>query len=149
MKRFALFCAAVSVAAFADKPVHSAKGSGLIEFGPNREEIKVDAVLREDGSATGKADVDDISAGVRVRIEVDCLNVQGNVATVSGIVTRSSDETRVPTGFQGIFQVVDGGDKATDFMSLTNFFEVGVGSDCNAPGEFDLAPVEKGNIRVQ
>jgi hypothetical protein len=149
MKRFALFCAVASVAAFADKPVHSAKGSGLIQFGPNQEEIKVDAVLRDDGSVTGKADVDDISAGVQVRIDVNCLNVLGNVATVSGIVTRSSDETRVPVGFEGIFQVVDGGDKAPDFQSLANFFEVGAGADCNAPGEFDLAPVEKGNIRVQ
>jgi hypothetical protein len=44
---------------------------------------------------------------------------------------------------------VDGGANAPDFMSLANFFEAGVGADCNAPGEFDLAPVQKGNIRVQ
>src|SRR3954464_12509668 len=71
--RLALFWAAVSVPACADKPVPSAKGSGLIQFGPNREEIKVDAVLREDGGGPTKADVDDISAGGRGRIGGNCL----------------------------------------------------------------------------
>jgi hypothetical protein len=150
MKRFALLCAVASVAAVADKAVHSAKGSGLIQFGPNREQISFKAES-QDGStvAEGRADVRDITAGVEVRIDVNCLNVLGNTATISGIVVRSSDETRVPVGFEGIFQVVDGGEKAPDFMSLANFFEVGVGNDCNAPGEFDLAQVEKGDIRVQ
>jgi hypothetical protein len=150
MKSFAVILAVASVTAFADEAVRSAKGSGLIQFGPNREEISFKAETRNGGTvAEGRADVRDISAGVEVRLDVNCLNVLGNTATVSGIVTRSSDETRVPVGFEGIFQVVDNGDKAPDFMSLANFFEVGVGTDCNAPGEFDLVPLQKGNIRVR
>ena len=93
----------------------------------------------------------DISAGVTVHIEVDCLNVIGNFATISGIVTRSSDPTRVPEGFEGIFQVVDNGegkDAPPDFMSEANFFAVGTGTDCRVPGEFDLVPVEHGNVQV-
>ena len=150
MKRFALLCALASIAALARDDEHSAQGNALIQFGPNQEQISFRAES-EDGTtvAEGRADVRDITAGVEVRIDVNCLNVQGNVATISGIVVRSSDQARVPVGFEGIFQVVDGGGKAPDFMSLANFFEVGVGADCNAPGEFDLVPVQKGNVRVR
>src|SRR4051812_48849094 len=110
MKRLALLCVVASATVLADNPgVHSAKGSGRIQFGPNREAISFDAVLNRDGTATGRADVDDISAGVKVRIDVNCLNVAGNVATISGVVVRSTDETRVPVGFASIFQVVDNG----------------------------------------
>jgi hypothetical protein len=77
------------------------------------------------------------------------VNVIGNTATISGIVTRSSEPTL--EGFEGIFQVVDGGEgnDSTDFMSLANFFAVGTGTDCNVPGEFDLSPVRQGNIQVR
>jgi len=150
MKRVLLFCAAASSAAFAQATAqHSATGSGRIQFGPNRESISFSAIQHQDGSVTGNAEVQDVSAGVTLHIDVDCLNVVGNVATISGIVTRSSEPTL--EGFEGIFQVVDGGEGkgSVDLMSLANFFEVGVGPDCHAPGEFDLAPTESGNIQVR
>ena len=57
----------------------------------------------------------------------------------------------MPPGFEGIFQVVDGGEgkDSVDFMSFANFFAVGTGNDCTVPGEFDLLPVDQGNIQVQ
>jgi hypothetical protein len=150
MKRLVFFCAAVGAAAFAQVTVlHSAQGSGHIQFGTNSEFITFSAVQRADGTASGNATVHDVSAGVTARIDVNCLNVVGNTATISGIVTRSNDPTL--EGFVGIFQVVDGGDGkgSVDFMSLANFFAVGTGNDCTIPGEFDLAPVDQGNIQVQ
>ena len=150
MKRLILFSLVVGGAALA-QVVHSARGSGTIQFAANREHISFSAVQRADGTASGSAEVHDISAGVNARIEVDCLNVIGNVATISGIVTRSSDPTRVPEGFEGIFQVVDNGegkDAPPDFMSEANFFAVGTGTDCRVPGEFDLVPLEHGNVQV-
>ena len=154
MKRLALFCVLASAALAADG-IHSAKGSARIQFATNQESNSFFAVQQADGTVTGRAEVHDISADVTVRIDVNCLNVIGNVATISGIVTRSSDPSRVPVGFEGIFQVVDSGQgdgqgpRPPDFMSLVNFFQVGVGADCNVPGEFDLAPVENGNIQVR
>ncbi|MCA1828642.1 MAG: hypothetical protein ABR567_13030 [Myxococcales bacterium] len=151
MKRLAFFCVAAAAAAVAQTVLHSAQGSGHIQFASNEEFISFNAVQRSDGSASGIANVHDISAGVTVQIAVDCLNVVGDTATISGIVTRSSDPSRVPTGFEGIFQVVDGGEGSgsVDLMSLVNFFAVGTGTDCNAPGEFDLVPVDHGNIQVR
>ena len=154
MKRLVFFCAAVGAAAFAQVTVlHSAQGSGHIQFGTNSEFITFSAVQRADGifsgNATGNATVHDVSAGVTARIDVNCLNVIGNTATISGVVTRSNNPTIV--GFEGIFQVVDGGEGkgSQDFMSLANFFAVGIGNDCTVPSEFDLAPVDQGNIQVQ
>jgi hypothetical protein len=151
MKRLVFLCAAVGAAAFAQVTVlHSAQGSGHIQFGTNSEFITFSAVQRAEsvfvGNATGNATVHDVSAGVTARIEVNCLNVVGNTATISGIVTRSNDPTLV--GFESIFQVVDGGEGkgSIDLMSLANFFEVGAGNDCRFPGEFDLVPVDQGNI---
>jgi hypothetical protein len=109
------------------------------EFGShplrNHEEfITFSAVQHADGTVTGTATVHDITAGVTARIDVNCLNVVGNTATISGIVTRSSDSAL--EGFEGIFQVVDGGEggAALDLMSLANFFAVGTGADCTVPG---------------
>jgi hypothetical protein len=148
MKRLMLFCAVAAAAASA-QVLHSAHGSGHIQFGNNREFITFSAVQHSDGTVTGTATVHDISAGVTAQIDVDCVNVIGNTATISGIVTRSTDPAL--QGFEGIFQVVDGGEGAdsVDFMSLANFFAVGTGNDCRVPGEFDLVPVEQGNVQVQ
>ena len=73
----------------------------------------------------------------------------GNTATISGIVTQSSDPTL--EGFESVFQVVDNGEGngVPDLMSLANFHEVGVGNDCSLPGEFDLVPLTSGNIQVR
>ena len=156
MKRIATaLAAALVIGAFCASPanaaaVHYAYGSGEIAI--PHEVVSFAAVQRGDGTATGFAVVRDISAGVNAFIRVDCLNVIGNVATISGIVTRSSDPTRVPEGFEGIFQVVDNGernDSAPDFMSQANFFAVGTGTDCHVPGEFDLVPVQHGNVQVE
>jgi hypothetical protein len=152
MKRLMLFCALAAGAAFAQVTVvHSARGSGHIEFGANREFITFSAVQHSDGTVTGTATVHDITAGVTAQIDVNCLNVVGNTATISGIVTRSSNPTLVPVGSESIFQVVDGGEGqgSVDFMSLANFYAVGTGPDCTVPGEFDLVPVQEGNIQVQ
>jgi hypothetical protein len=149
MKRLALLCAIAGSAALAQNAVvHSARGSGHIQFGTNEEFITFSAVQHSDGTVTGTATVHDVSAGVTAQIDVNCLTVIGNTATISGIVTRSTEPTL--QGFESIFQVVDGGEGngSIDFMSLANFFAVGTGNDCRVPGEFDLAPVQEGNVQV-
>jgi hypothetical protein len=149
MKRLVLLSLVVSAAAVA-QVVHSAHGSGSFMFASTAEHISFSAVERAVGPDSGSAEVHDITAGVNAHIEVDCLNVIGNVATISGIVTKSSDPTL--EGFEGIFQVMDNGegkDAPPDLISLVNFFAVGIGNDCRVPGEFDLVPVQHGNVQVE
>ena len=152
MKRVIVLAAAVAAigaGAATAAVLASASGSGHILFGANNEFITFNATRQSDGTVTGTAVVHDVSAGVTAKIDVNCLNVVGNTATISGIVTSSNEPTLV--GFEGIFQVVDngeGGNAPPDFMSLANFYAVGTGVDCSVPSEFDLVPVN-GNFHVQ
>lgn len=153
MRGTVLTIAAAAALAFAGVAVAvvvgSASGSGTITFGNSREHISFDAARADDGTVTGEAFVVDntVEGLVRFRIVVNCLNVMGNVAIVSGLVTSSTDESLV--GMEGVFEVVDTGPGGgtRDQMSLVNLHEPGVGSDCTVPSEFDLVPVD-GNITV-
>ena len=127
----------------------SASGSGTVRFGNTIEHIAFSARQIAGTEATGEARIHNATAGVRVHVDVNCLNVIGNYAIVSGIVTESSDPTAVPVGSQAIFAVLDAGQgRSRDFASIANFYEVGVGPDCTVPSEFDLVPVN-GNFRVE
>ena len=153
MRRTLLVCAvvaAVGAGTAAAAVLASASGSGHILFATNNEFITFSAMKQTDGTVSGTAVVHDVSAGVTAKIDVNCLNVVGNTATISGVVTSSSEPTLV--GFEGIFQVVDNGEGANappDFMSLANFYAVGTGSDCTVPGEYDLVPLRSGNVQVR
>ena len=128
----------------------SATGGGWITFGASVELIAFTARQREDGTVTGQAEVHNQTAGVNLHIDINCLRVVGNLATLSGIVTRTSDP--FIEGFQAIFQVQDngeGGNSQPDLMSLVNVYVVGTGVDCSVPSEFDLTPLERGNVQVR
>ena len=126
----------------------SASGSGTALFGNTIEHIAFSAQQVAGTAAVGEATINDVSAGVRVNVDVNCLNVIGNYAIVSGTVRTSSNEALVPVGSEAIFAVVDTGQgSARDFMSIANFYAVGTGVDCSVPSEFDLVPAH-GNFRV-
>ena len=144
-----LVASAATLPASAAVALHRASGSGHIQFGASRESISFNArQLARDGTATGTAQIRAITAGIRVHVDVDCLNVIGTYAIVSGIVTKSSDPTL--EGFQAIFAVQDNGEgRSQDLMSLANLYAVGTGVDCRVPSEFDLVPLESGNVQVE
>ena len=129
---------------------HSARGSGHVTFGATHENVSFSAQQQSaDDTATGNAEVNDASAGVRAHIDVNCLNVIGNYAIVSGVVTSSNDPTLV--GDEAAFAVQDNGEGAKappDLMSIVNFYNVGVGPDCRVLSEYDLVPLQGGNIQV-
>ncbi|MFN2637446.1 MAG: hypothetical protein ABR585_10500 [Gemmatimonadaceae bacterium] len=121
----------------------SVTGSGTITFGTSIEHISVST-----SGNSGRVTFQDKAAGGNVngQIDVNCVNIVDNTATISGIVTHSNDHTL--EGREGVFQVVDNGNgTAPDFASIINFHELGAGTDCSS-GEFDLSPV-KGNFTVQ
>ena len=120
----------------------SVTGSGTITFGSSVEHISVSA-----SGNSGRATFEDKAAGGNVngQIRINCVNVVGTTATVSGIVTHSNKKALI--GQEGVFQVVDNGKKGSDMASIINFHTPGTSTDCTA-GEFDLAPV-KGNFTVR
>ena len=124
----------------------SVNGSGTVTFGSSVEHISVNATAgATPTTGTGRVTFEDKAAGGNVngQITVNCVNIVGNTATVSGIVMHSNDKSLI--GQEGVFQVVDNGRK-TDFASIINFHAPGTSTDCTA-GEFDTAPV-KGDFTV-
>jgi hypothetical protein len=121
----------------------SVSGSGTIKFGSSTEHISV----RASGSS-GRATFEDKAAGGNVngQIDINCVKIVGNTATLSGLVTHSNKKSMI--GQEGVFQIVDNGSKksAPDMASLINFHQPGTSTDCNA-GEFDLTPV-KGDFTI-
>ena len=137
---FALSFTTVAMA-FVIAAAASVSGSGTITFGSSVEHITVSA-----SGNSGRATFNDKAAGGNFngQISVNCVNIVGNTATVSGIVTHANKKDLV--GKEGVFQVVDNGNRGSDMASIINFHDPGTSTDCRA-GEFDLAPV-KGNFTV-
>jgi hypothetical protein len=132
-----------SRAAAADGP--SVTGGGTITFGASVEHVSVNV-----RGLSGRATFHDKAAGGNFsgQIEIDCVRIVGNEATLSGIVTHSNDPSL--EGLEALFQLRDNGEGASgpDFMSPVLFHEVGIGPNCLVPSEFDLVPV-KGNFTVR
>jgi hypothetical protein len=118
----------------------SVGGNGTVTFGSSVEHITVNVT-----GSSGRATFQDKAAGGNVngQIDINCVSVVGNTATLSGLVTHSNRKSMI--GNEGVFRIVDNG-RRTDFASLINFHQPGTSTDCNA-GEFDVAPV-KGDFTV-
>jgi len=131
---------ALTLAAVASNAA-SVGGSGTVTFGSSVEHITVNVT-----GTSGRATFQDKAAGGNVngQIAINCVNIVGNTATLSGLVTHSNRKSMI--GNEGVFRIVDNG-RRTDMASLINFHQPGTSTDCNA-GEFDVAPV-KGDFTVR
>src|SRR5215210_2325250 len=144
MLRISLSVAAAAVA------TSSVKGSGTIVFGASTEHYTINTT-----GSSGRVTFNDrtVSGNVNGTIDVNCVRIVGNEATISGIVRQSNRKSI--EGFEGLLQIRDNGkgrgngkNGSTDMGSPILFHAVGTGSDCQVPGEFDLVPV-KGDFTVQ
>jgi len=98
MLRASLVVIAAAVAA------SSVKGSGTINFGASIEHISVNT-----SGSSGRATFNDRTASGNVNgtINVNCVRIVGNEATISGIVTHSNRKSI--EGFEALFQIRDNG----------------------------------------
>jgi hypothetical protein len=126
----------------------SIKGSGTINFGASTEHYTINTT-----GSSGRVTFNDrtVSGNVNGTIDVNCVRIVGNEATISGVVRQSNRKSI--EGFEGLLQIRDNGkgrgkNGGPDMGSPILFHAVGTGSDCQVPGEFDLVPV-KGDFTVQ
>lgn len=100
------------------------------------------ALQRADGRVTGQW-VDrfsQVNGGGGIHVAINCLNVIGNRAYVSGVVTQSGVSDQV--GQDAVTKVVDNGRSANDPPDLISISFVDTGVDCNdAPAFDDLIPL--------
>jgi hypothetical protein len=146
-----LCAAALAASAGASENGPSATGSGHFWVNDELRTFTFSALTHEDGTVTGEAQLDAHATDFSEHVSVNCLEVDGNQAFISGTITDSSRPDFV--GGTALFSVQDNGegsDAAPDRISL--LASRGPGSplpplDCNdhlPPNE----PVEAGNVQV-
>lgn len=120
--------------------LQSAHGGGTaIEF-ERRSTFSFDAVRDPSGRVTGSLFYffRDFDLDFKVRMDIDCLTIDGNRAKVSGLITQISANFPLPPwalGARGSMQVEDNGNgtgDASDRYSDFHFFEATC-SDDNEP----------------
>jgi len=112
------------------------------------------ALQRADGSVTGQWDdrFSQVNGGGGVHVAIDCLNVIGNQAYISGVVTQSLNSDLV--GHDALTKVVDNGRSANDPPDEISITFTGTGDvDCNTLPDFSdvipLFPVPQGQVVVR
>ena len=92
--------------------VASATGSGQIHVSGDLRTFTFNAQTDSLGVTTGQTQGFNRNAGVRWHGTLNCLNVMGNVATMSGVVTDISPVTppNFVVGSNIVFQVIDNGE---------------------------------------
>lgn len=129
--------------------IESARGGGHWHIGTALRTFAFTAKTRADGTVQGQYQVNnrDVS-GSREHGEVNCLEVDGNQAWIGGVITHSSDPTRV--GIRRVFQVVDRGEGSGDPPDLASILIPVFAADACHTRPF-LAPqaLEGGNLQVR
>jgi hypothetical protein len=138
--------------ASADPSLQSASGSGQVHLGLPLRTFAFSATKAAEGTASGEAQVENRSTDFRGHITIDCVNVLGNVAVMSGVWT-SSTSPNIPVGTDAFFAVQDNGEgQSAPADEITLTFS-GLGIPCTfitdpallAPF---LVPIESGQIQV-
>ena len=130
-----------------------ATGSGQIHVNGELRTFTFNASTDTSGVTTGQTQAFSRSSGIKWHGTINCLNVVGNVATMSGVVTDISPSTPpfFVVGADIVFQVIDNGqgqNASPDLISLTFFNPPGNPFPCAGNGVFATIPVEHGNVTV-
>ena len=153
-----LAAAIVASSAVAERASQSVTGSGQFEFTSDTgvtafRTFAVEASKTADGSVSGQAQIDNRALGQRLHIRIDCLNVIGNVAVVSGIAWSATGPGNT-SGDGAIFAVEDNGQGANAAPDRVTYAYTGTGLVCtDVQSAADVDPalfydVEGGNIQI-
>jgi hypothetical protein len=150
---------AIASSAAAESVTALATGSGQFEFTSNAgvtalRTFAFEATKTSDGSATGQAQMYNRALPGRIHLEIDCLNVIGNIAVVSGTVTYST-EAGISVGDPAIFGVQDNGEGASASPDRITIFLENSGFVCTdiTPANvglytYLLNDVQAGNVQI-
>lgn len=130
--------------------VSSATGSGHITSGGENRTFAFSAQERADGAVKGQAQVISRALDTVVHMEIDCLRVLGNVAHMSGIITRSSNPAEAEVGEMRRLVVMDNGEGADSPPDqISTIPRNPSGETCENSSLAPDRPVERGNVQVR
>lgn len=130
--------------------VNAATGSGHRISGGEFRSFSFSAVRFADGSTSGQAEVYPRSLDAFAHIAIDCLEVTGNVAHMSGVVTHSSDPSVFVPNEQVHFAVEDNGEgngAPPDRVTGIPENEPSTCQDALPSAAFN--PIVRGNVQVR
>ena len=131
----------------------SASGQGSYQHDGFNSHLAINAHTTPNGNVHGSGVL--IRSGnesnKHLKFDIDCLLVDGNVATMSGTTTSSTFEL-CPVGTPIVFRVVDNGQGGSDPDQFTGIYlPIDPGWDdwdCNNFPEQYMFDIEQGNIHV-
>jgi hypothetical protein len=130
--------------------VASANGAGQITSGGEWRTFSFTAHTDSSNNSSGQAELFSRAADLRLHMDIDCLQVVGNTATMSGTVTLDNADGAY-VGDPIWFQVVDNGSGANsspDLISRVAIFS-GPGEPCTVNNVLPAnIPIEAGNVTV-
>jgi hypothetical protein len=144
----------------ADAPVHQVSGGGALmsDAFDTSESYGFVAQIDSEGVVSGQGSFRASDFGV-LHFEVNCLAVEGNIAWLGGVITKSPDPVQVPVGLDFTWQLQDNGEgegAAPDLQSFVIPNDLlpiyGLGNDCNDMGPLFLLGVfewDRGNLQVR
>jgi hypothetical protein len=136
--------------------VASATGSGQIHVNGEYRTFTFSAQTDNNNVTTGVTQGFNRSLPFSWQGSINCLDVEGNIATMSGNVTYANPDPGpggITIGTPLVFQVIDNGEghnSPPDLISLTFFNPGGPPFPClqSVDGIFANIPIEHGNVQV-
>jgi hypothetical protein len=107
------------------------------------------AIEMADGTVRGQWS-DQFGGGTGLHVAIDCLNVVGSGAVVSGFVTQATGDIDGSEGQYAVTAVVDNGTSMNDDPDQMSFSFFPVEIDCTVltPANFPLFDLYEGQVRV-
>jgi hypothetical protein len=135
--------------------VASATGSGQIHVSGEYRTFTFSAQTDSSGVTTGVTQGFNRGLPFSWQGSINCLDVEGNIATMSGTVTYANPDpgpSGITVGTPLVFQVIDNGEgqNPPDLISLTFFNVGGPPFPCllSVDGIFATTPIQNGNVQV-
>ncbi len=128
-----------------------ASGGGTTEEFGEKSTFGFSAIKKNDGTVNGHLVYHFRGGNISIKMDIDCLTIDGNNAIMSGVVTQV-DGDNVPAfifvGQRAEFQVEDNGEGGDDPPDLFSNINLGPNASCNLIAPLPYLPID-GNIQVQ
>lgn len=126
----------------------SVGGSDILPPGEDAN-FSLVAIEHGDGSVSGQWSDQFGNPEGGIHVDVDCVNVIGNQAWISGVVTSGTYLGSDVTGSPVITQVADNGTNANDPPDEISYSFIGDATSCLAAPSLPLFPITNGQVKVR
>lgn len=109
--------------ALAGKPLHTVSGGGSTYFeGFGTERYAFNAQVDSEGAVKGQGEFTFIIPEGKFHAEMNCLAVDGNIAWLGMVITRTDNPAELPVGLDWTWQLQDNGEGVNAPPDLQSYF---------------------------